>query len=276
MEDIDEIAILAAPGVTDGSVQSSLVEQCERLLDRFAVLDPRPTSSGGTPSLQDIQDHAQEFDTKYAAIYYPRIRVTTPFGADPVAIGPSGHIVGLYARVDNTRGVHKAPANEVLRGIVDFEVLVTKAAQEILNPRGINVLRDLRSDRRGLRVYGARTLTSEADWRYVNVRRLFIYVEESLDEGTQWAVFEPNDERLWARIRESVSIFLTGVWKDGALMGTKPEEAFYVVCDRNTMSDDDILNGRLIMEIGIAPVRPAEFVILRIGQWLGGSSRQEL
>jgi uncharacterized protein len=154
--------------------------------------------------------------------------------------------------------------------------VVSRGQQEILNPLGINVLRDLRSDRRGLRVFGARCLTSEQPWRYINVRRLFNFVEESLSEGTQWAVFEPNDYRLWARLRDSVSIFLEGVWKDGALMGEKAEEAFFVVCDRNTMSDDDILNGRLIMEIGLAPVFPAEFVILRIGQWLGGSSAQEL
>jgi phage tail sheath protein FI len=185
-------------------------------------------------------------------------------------------MAGIYARVDNTRGVHKAPANEVIRGITDLELFVSKAHQEVLNPRGINVLRDLRSDRRGLRVYGARCLTAEANWIYVNVRRLFIFLEESIDEGTQYAVFEPNDERLWARLRDSVSIFLTGVWRDGALMGSKPEEAYFVVCDRNTMSDDDVLNGRLVMEIGIAPVRPAEFVIIRIGQWLGGSTVQEL
>ena len=172
--------------------------------------------------------------------------------------------------------MHKAPANEVLLGILDLETSMSRGAQEILNPRNINVLRDLRSMQRGLRVYGARCLTADAEWNYVNVRRLFIFIEESLDEGTQWAVFEPNDERLWARIRDSVTLFLTGVWADGALMGATPEDAFFVKVDRTTMDDDDILNGRLVMEIGIAPVRPAEFVVIRIGQWLGGSTVQEL
>jgi uncharacterized protein len=276
IEDVDEVAILAAPGITTVGVQRAVIDQCERLLDRFAILDPPPGSAGGPATLQQIQDHAANFDTRYAAIYYPRVKVTDALTGAERVVAPSGHMAGIYARVDNTRGVHKAPANEVIRGITDLELFVSKAHQEVLNPRGINVLRDLRSDRRGLRVYGARCLTAEANWIYVNVRRLFIFLEESIDEGTQYAVFEPNDERLWARLRDSVSIFLTGVWRDGALMGSKPEEAYFVVCDRNTMSDDDVLNGRLVMEIGIAPVRPAEFVIIRIGQWLGGSTVQEL
>jgi phage tail sheath protein FI len=276
MQDIDEVAILAAPGITDLAVQRGLVDQCERLMDRFAVLDPVPGTSGAPATLDQIQSQAANFDTRYAALYYPRVVVTDPTTGLPRVVAPSGHMIGVYARVDNTRGVHKAPANEVINGIVDLETFVSKAQHEILNPRGINVLRDLRADRRGLRVYGARCLTSEQDWIYVNVRRLFIFIEESLDEGTQWAVFEPNDYRLWQRLRDSVSIFLTGVWRDGALMGERPEEAFFVICDRSTMGDDDILNGRLIMEIGIAPVRPSEFVIIRIGQWLGGSSTQEL
>ncbi len=275
VEDVDEVAILAAPGVGVIDVQRMVIDQCERLMDRFAVLDPPGTLT--TPAtLAEIQTHASNFDTKYAAIYYPKVVVSDPITGARRVVAPSGHMCGIYARVDNTRGVHKAPANEVINGIVDIEVFVSKGQQEILNPRGINVLRDMRADRRGLRVYGARCLTSEQPWRYINVRRLFIFLEESLDEGTQWAVFEPNDHRLWARIRDSVSIFLTGAWKDGALMGEKVEESFFVVCDRNTMSDDDILNGRLVMEIGIAPVFPAEFVILRIGQWIGGSATQEL
>jgi phage tail sheath protein FI len=279
MEEVDEVAILAAPGITDRAVQSILIEQCERLMDRFAVLDPAPAAGGGPATLDDIQNQAAQFDTKYAAIYYPRVMIADPDPAGtgaPIPVAPSGHMVGIYARVDETRGVHKAPANEVIRGIVDIETYVSRAQQEILNPRNINVLRDMRADRRGLRAYGARCLTSDSPWRHINVRRLFIMVEESLDEGTQWSVFEPNDQRLWARVRESVTIFLTRVWRDGALFGATPEEAFFVKCDRETMSDDDIQNGRLVMEIGIAPVRPAEFVIIRIGQWLGGSSAQEL
>lgn len=271
LELVDEIALIAAPGVIDVGVQGQLIEQASRLMDRFAVLDPPPTAT-----LDAIQTHASSFDTRYAAIYHPRVMVTDPLTGLPRAVAPSGHVLGVFARVDNTRGVHKAPANEVLLGITDLEQTVTKGQQEILNPRGINVLRDLRADRRGLRVFGARCLTSEQDWIYVNVRRLFIFVEEALTEGTQWVVFEPNDQRLWRRVRDSISIFLEGVWRDGALMGEKKEEAFFVTCDRTTMTDDDILNGRLVVEIGIAPVRPAEFVILRIGQWLGGSSVAEL
>ncbi len=276
LEDVDEVALLAAPGVTRVAVHAALIEQATRLMDRFAVLDPPVGAAGGPASLTEIQSHADNFDTRYAAIYYPRVVVTDPLSGGTRVVPPSGHVLGVYARVDNARGVHKAPANEVILGITDLELTVSRGQQEILNPRGINVLRDLRSDRRGLRVYGARCLTSEPDWVYVNVRRLFIFLEESLSEGSQWVVFEPNDHRLWRRVRDSISIFLEGVWRDGALMGAKKEEAFFVTCDRSTMDDDDILNGRLVVEIGIAPVRPAEFVILRIGQWMGGSAVQEL
>ena len=276
LEDIDEVAILAAPGLADVAVQAGLIDQCERLLYRFAVLDPVSDTAGTPATMDQIQAQAANFDTHYAAIYYPKVVIADPVTGANRAVAPSGHMAGIYARVDDSRGVYKAPANEVISDIVGLHTFVSKGQQEILNPLRINVLRDFRTTGRGLRVYGARCLTSDQDWIYINVRRLFIMIEDSLDIGTQWAVFEPNDSRLWQRLVDSVSIFLTGVWRDGALMGTKPEEAFFVNCDRSTMSDDDILNGRLVMEIGIAPVRPAEFVILRIGQWLGGSSVQEL
>jgi phage tail sheath protein FI len=180
--------------------------------------------------------------------------------------------------VDDQRGVHKAPANEVLGGIVDLETIVNKGEQEILNPEpvNINVLRDFRHNSRGLRVWGARCITSDPSWKYINVRRLFIFIEKSIEEGTQWAVFEPNNDELWARVSQSVSNFLTRVWRTGALLGIKPEEAFFVKCDRTTMTQDDLDNGRLIMIVGIAPTKPAEFVIIRIGQWAGGSSVEEL
>jgi phage tail sheath protein FI len=276
LEEVDEVAILAAPGVSDQGVQLALIEQCELLMDRFAVLDPVPGTAGQAATLAEIADQRNLFDTKYAALYYPRVLVPDDLTGVNKPVGPSGHICGVYARIDNTRGVHKAPANEVISGVMGFEAVISKGQHEILNPININVLRDLRTQHRGLRIYGARCLTSDPMWNYINVRRLFIFLEESLDEGTQPYVFEPNDERLWARIRDSVTIFLTRIWRDGALMGSKPEEAFFVRCDRSTHSDDDILNGRLVMEIGIAPVRPAEFVVIRIGQWLGGSSVQEL
>jgi hypothetical protein len=276
LEEVDEVAILAAPGLTAPAVQDALIEQCERLKDRFAILDPAPTAAGGTPGVPEIIDQRQRFDTSYAALYYPRIDMLDALTGATILAPPSGHVAGIYARVDDSRGVHKAPANEVIRDTQDLEVTITKGEHDVLNPLNINVIRNFRADRRGLRVYGARCLTSDENFRYINVRRLFIFVEESLDEGLQWVVFEPNDERLWARVRQSVTIFLTRVWRDGALMGTKPEEAFFVRCDDSTMSDDDKLNGRLVLEIGIAPVRPAEFVIVRIAQWLGGSAVQEL
>jgi phage tail sheath protein FI len=277
VEEVDEVAILAAPGLTSQTVQNALIDQCERLLDRFAVLDPVSGTSNTPATLTQIEAQRNLYDTKYAALYYPRIVIADPVNAGQTrVVAPSGHVLGVYSRVDERRGVHKAPANEVVQGILDVETAVSKGMQEILNPLNINVIRDLRSMQRGLRIYGARCATSDSEWNYVNVRRLFIFIEESLDQGTQWVVFEPNDQRLWARVKDSVTLFLTRVWRDGALMGAKPEQAFFVNVDRTTMSDDDILNGRLVMEIGIAPVRPAEFVVIRIGQWLGGSSVQEI
>lgn len=278
MEDIDQVSILAAPGLTTQVMQNALIEQCERLKDRFAILDPKPKLGGGAPDLNDIQAQRQLYDTKYAALYYPRLLVADPFGGNDIAQPPSGHLAGIYARVDNERGVHKAPANEVVRNIVGLELNITKGEQEILNPLplNINVLRDFRADGRGLRVWGARCITSDSIWKYINVRRLFIFLEESLDEGTQWVVFEPNDARLWKRVTQSVTNFLTRVWRDGALMGATPEQAFYVRCDETLMTQDDLDNGRLIMEIGVAPVKPAEFVIIRIGQKPSGAEVEEL
>jgi phage tail sheath protein FI len=275
---VDEVAIIAAPGLTSQAVQQALIEQCELLLDRFAVLDPVAGTAGNPATLPQIEEQRNLYDSEYAAIYYPRLVIANPVASTPPTrtIAPSGHVLGVYARVDETRGVYKAPANEVVQGILSLETTVTKGMQEILNPLNINAIRDFRSMQRGLRIYGARCVTSESEWDYINVRRLFIFIEKSLDIGTQWVVFEPNDEKLWARVKDSVSLFLATVWQEGALMGSKPAEAFFVTVDRTTMTEDDILNGRLIMEIGIAPVRPAEFVIIRIGQWLGGSSVQEM
>jgi phage tail sheath protein FI len=276
--DIDAISLVAAPGITDQVTQNALIDQCEALKFRFAILDPAPKAGNLAPDMNDIQAQRQLYDTKYAAIYYPRIMLYDLLSNQTIARPPSGHIVGIMARVDEQRGVHKAPANEVIAGITDLELIINKAEQEVLNPEpnNINVLRDFRPNGRGLRVWGARCITSDDEWKYINVRRLFIFIEKSIEVGTQWAVFEPNDYRLWARISQSVSQFLTRVWRDGALMGTKPEEAYFVKCDATTMTQDDIDNGRLIMIVGIAPVKPAEFVIIRIAQWDGGSSVQEL
>jgi hypothetical protein len=278
--DIDAISIVAVPGVTTQAVQNAMITHCETLHYRFAVLDPAPKSvlPPVGADLTDIQNQRNQFDTKYAAIYYPRVVIENLLTSTNQPLAPSGHIAGLYARVDDQRGVHKAPANEVIGGILSFETMVNKFEQELLNPEpvNINVNRDFRSHSRGLRVWGARCITSDPDWKYINVRRLFNFIEKSIDVGTQWAVFEPNNEKLWARITQSVTMFLTRVWRSGALMGTKSEEAFFVKCDRTTMTQDDLDNGRLIMIIGLAATKPAEFVIVRIGQWAGGSSVQEL
>jgi len=276
--DIDQISIVAVPGKVSQTIQNALITHCETLRYRFAVLDPKPKAANAAPDLNDIQNQRNLYDTKYAALYYPRVMVADAVTGDAIPVPPSGHMAGIYARVDNQRGVHKAPANEVIGSILDLELKINKGEQDILNPepRNINVLRNFESSGRGLRVWGARCTTSDTLWKYINVRRLFIFLEASLDQGTQWAVFEPNDEPLWARLRQSVSNFLTRVWHDGALQGAKAEEAFFVKCDRTTMTQDDIDNGRLIMLIGVAPVKPAEYVILRIGQWDGGSSVQEL
>jgi phage tail sheath protein FI len=278
LADIEDISIVAVPGITNQDVQNALITHCETLKYRFAILDPAPHTGGTTPTLDDIQAQRLQYDTKYAAIYYPRISVYDDVSNSDIIVPPSGHMAGIYARVDDTRGVWKAPANEVIGGIDSLEVKLSKGDQDVLNPEPNNIccLRDFEAQGRGLRVYGARCITSDQEWRYLNVRRLFIFLEASLDVGTQWAVFEPNDQTLWNRLIQSVSAFLTTVWREGGLMGSKPEEAFFVKCGYDTMSQDDIENGRLIMLVGVAPVYPAEFLIIRIGQWAGGSSVQEL
>jgi phage tail sheath protein FI len=262
LEDVDEISVCAVPGMWAGTVESALITHCEQLKDRFAILDP----PGGL-DLEGIQTFREPFDTRYAALYYPWLVVNDPATHQFVEAPPSGHLAGIYARVDTERGVHKAPANVVIRGIRLTDGLaqdVTKRHQDLLNPKGINVLRFFPG--LGQRVWGARTLSSDSQWKYINVRRLFLFLEESIDEGTQWVVFEPNDEPLWALVRQTVSNFLTAVWRSGALAGATADEAFFVACDRSTMTDDDIANGRLICVIGVAPVFPAEFVIFRIQQ----------
>jgi uncharacterized protein len=272
LEDIDDISITIAPSIWSSLVQNALVQQAETLKYRFAILDPRPVKPNDDDVIGKIRAFREGFDTKYAALYFPRIQVRDPFTSKTIGLGPSGHMAGLYARVDVERGVHKAPANEVIRGIDTsngfhgLEIEVTKREQDQLNPKGINALRFFPN--RNTRVWGARTLAVDGSWKYINVRRIFIFVERSIDEGTQWVVFEPNDEKTWARVRQTITNFLTTVWRSGALFGTKQEEAFFVRCDRTTMTQDDIDNGRLICVIGIAPVKPAEFVIFRIQQKL--------
>lgn len=276
LADIDEISILGAPdhvnqallaGVADrDALRNNVINQCEILKDRFAVISVE-SGQGNIAGLRPPRD------SSYAGFYAPWIRVFDPRTSGTHLVPPIGHVAGIYARVDVERGVHKAPANEVVRGMVTANINATrrpleftfgKGEQDILNPRNVNIIRDFRADRRGIRVYGGRTMSSDATWRYVNVRRLLLFIEESIDEGTQWVVFEPNDEPLWARVRQSVRNFLLLTWRSGALQGPKEEDAFFVKCDRSTMTQADIDAGRLICQIGVAPVKPAEFVIFRI------------
>lgn len=268
---VDEISIVSVPGQTSAALQGALIDHCETMRYRFAVLDgQRPPDD----SLADVRQQRQQFDTKYAALYHPWLLIEDPFPTNlaniaDYAVPPSGHVVGIYARTDIERGVHKAPANEVVQGILGLQRILTKQEQDILNPSpvNINVIRDFRHDNRSIRIWGGRVITSDTDWKYVNVRRLLIFIEKSIDRGLQWVVFEPNADPLWARVRRTVGNFLTTVWRNGALEGTKPEEAYFVKCDRTTMTQTDIDNGRLIIVIGVAPVKPAEFVIVRIGLW---------
>jgi phage tail sheath protein FI len=270
---VDEISILCAPdsqitlGLTD-----AVVEQCELLADRFAVVTTSFEDRLDVTNLEPrsgVGSDRKRIDSKYAAYYGPWVKIIDGTGAVR-SIPPAGHVVGVYARSDNERGVFKAPANEVVRGIVGLDHDYTKAEQDILNPRGVNCIRALPG--RGLRIWGARTTSSETLWRYVNVRRLFIFIEESINHGTQWVVFEPNDERLWGRVQQTISDFLTNVWRSGALMGTTAAEAFFVKCDATTMTQNDLMTGRLVVIVGVAASRPAEFVIFRIAQWTRDSS----
>lgn len=203
-------------------------------------------------------------------MYYPWVKLLDPNTGEKIAVPPSGHVAGIYARNDTERGVHKAPANEIVRGALETELTLTKGEQDVLNPMGVNCIRSFTG--RGLRVWGARTISSDPAWRYVNVRRLFNYVEKSIERGTQWVVFEPNDPDLWARVRRDVTAFLTGVWRDGALFGMTPQEAFFVKCDAETNPPDVRDRGQLVIEIGLAPVKPAEFVIFRLSQFSGGGA----
>jgi phage tail sheath protein FI len=210
-------------------------------------------------------------DNKRSAFYYPWVQILDPISNQEIYLPPSGFIAGIYARNDIEIGVHKAPANEVVRGAIGLETLLNKAQQDVLNPLGINCIRFFEG--RGIRVWGARTISSDPEWKYLNIRRYFVYLERSIERSTQWAVFEPNGDQLWANVRRSVESFLENEWKEGRLFGAKVEQAFFVRCDRSTMTQNDIDNGRMICLIGVAPLYPAEFVIFRIGQWTANARR---
>lgn len=249
------------------AVQLAMIAHCENMGDRMAILDPLPDLS--PQEVRAWREQETNYDSKFAALYYPWISVAGPDGK-PLSVPPSGHMAGIWARNDNQRGVHKAPANEVIRGALEAVTPITKGEQDTLNPIGVNCIRSFTG--RGLRVWGARTLSSDPAWRYINVRRLFNFIETSIENGTQWVVFEPNSPDLWARVRRDVSSFLTGTWRDGMLFGRTPEEAFYVKCDEELNPPDVRDRGQLIIEIGLAPVKPAEFVIFRLSQWAGGGA----
>jgi phage tail sheath protein FI len=281
LEGIDEVRLVVCPDVMagyDGSteakervkmVQEAMIAHCERLRYRFAVLDTPPGLNA-----QQAKEWRQyvNFDSSYAAMYYPWIRIADLSGSGSTSklVPPSGHMVGIYNRTDANRGVHKAPANDVILGAVDLEIYLSKGEQDVLNPLGVNCIRSFPA--RGIRVWGARTLSSNGAWRYICVRRLFIMVEASMDVGLSWVVFEPNDMTLWAKVTRDVTSFLRVVWLGGALFGNTPDEAFYVKCDAELNPAEIRDLGQLIIEVGLAPVKPAEFVIFRISQWAGANA----
>lgn len=280
LEAVDQVTMVCVPdlmaayqqGLIDlegvQAVQLAMIAHCELMGDRMAILDPPP----GLNAQQILEWRVDKagYDSKFATLYWPWIKVFDPASGDNVLVPPSGSIAGIWGRNDDTRGVHKAPANEVVRGAISLEMQLTKNEHDLLNPEGINCIRAFPG--RGIRVWGARTLSSDPEWRYLNVRRLFNYLEESILSGTQWVVFEPNDHALWAKIRRTISAFLVNEWRKGALFGQNFEEAFYVKCDDETNPAESIDAGMVLCEIGVAPVKPAEFVIFRLSQFSGGTA----
>lgn len=282
-ETLEEITMIAAPDVAAAhakglidlnamkAVQAGMLAHCELMGNRMAILD---TPSGLTAQeASDWRMNTTGFDSKFGVAYWPWIQVFDQTTGKNTAFPPSGHVAGLWGRNDNSRGVFKAPANEVILGAVGVDYPVTRGEMDMLNPQGLNSIKSFPG--RGIRVWGARTLSSDAEWRYVNVRRYFNYLEESILQGTQWAVFEPNDENLWGRIRRTISAFLVNEWRSGALFGSSPSEAFFVKCDGENNTAESIDLGMVIVEIGVAPVKPAEFVIFRLSQFSGGTSIAE-
>jgi phage tail sheath protein FI len=271
---LDEVTMLLMPDIVnlngDGAqmrdLQGKMVSHAELMGDRMAILD---VPDGLIPQeVLEWRMNTAGYDSKMATLYYPWIEVMDPLTRRPMRMPPSGHIAGVWARVDETRGVHKAPANEVIRGANGLAFQITHAEQGELNRNGINCIRAFPG--RGIRIWGARTLSSDPEWRYINVRRLFNYISESIMVGTQWSVFEPNDQRLWGALATNVNSFLSRIYRSGALFGASPAEAYYVKCDAETNPPELIEAGQVVCEVGIAPVKPAEFVIFRLSQFTGG------
>ncbi|MPV48640.1 phage tail sheath family protein [Pseudactinotalea sp. HY160] len=280
LEAIEDVTMLAVPdlmaayeqGAIDlegvQAVQLAMISHCELMGDRMAILDPPPNLNA--QQIKEWRVDGAGYDSKYATLYWPYIKVFDPASGAATFVPPSGHMAGVWARSDDTRGVHKAPANEVVRGAISLQTTITRAEHDLLNPVGINCVRSFPG--RGIRIWGARTLSSDPAWRYLNVRRLFNYLEKSILIGTQWVVFEPNDDALWARIQRTIASFLVNEWRKGALFGLSPDEAFYVKCDRETNPAEAIDAGQVLCQIGVAPVKPAEFVIFQLAQFSGGAS----
>ena len=280
LEAIDEVTMVCAPdlmaayqaGMIDlegvKTVQLAMLTHCELMGDRVAILDTPPTMN--VQQVKDWRVNTTGYDSKYGTLYWPWVKVLDPPSGKNIMIPPSGLLAGIWSRNDDTRGVHKAPANEVVRGAVDIEMNISKVEHDLLNPIGVNVIRAFPG--KGIKVWGARTLSSDTSWRYINVRRLFNYLEKSILNGTDWVVFEPNDPALWARIRRTVAAFLVNEWRKGALFGTTADQAFYVKCDDETNPAESIDAGQVVCEIGVAPVKPAEFVVFRLSQFSGGTS----
>lgn len=267
LENVD-VSIMAIPGVTAPEVQAALIAHCENCKSCFAILDV-PIDRKKT---NDVVEFRDMYDTTYAAMYHPWLEMFDPLAKRSAYFPPSGAMAGVYARTDNERGVHKAPANEIVRGCTGLSCNYNEGEQDILNPKGVNLVRAFTG--RGIRVWGARTMSSNGLWKYVNVRRLYIYIEESIKANTNWVVFEPNSEVLWGRVTRTIEMFLATCWRSGALAGSTPSEAYFVECGPTTMTQDDIDNGRLICNIGIAAVKPAEFVIFRITQHTASSESE--
>jgi len=280
LEAIDEVTMLSVPDLTAAyergqlssedfkAVQLAMIGHCELMGDRMAILDPPPGLNA-----QQVKEWRVEqagYDSKYATLYWPRIKVMDPASGTNIFVPPSGHVAGLWARTDSERGVHKAPANDVLRGAIELELNITKGENDLLNPEGVNCIRAFPG--RGIRVWGARTLSSDPAWKYINVRRLFNYLEKSIQVNTDWIVFEPNDRNLWAKIRRTIAGFLVTEWQKGALFGSSPDEAFFVKCDDETNPAETIDLGQVKCQIGVAPVKPAEFVIFQLQQLPSGVS----
>jgi len=273
LESIEEIAVVAAPGSSANysgdnrrrvdEITDALIQHAEKMRYRIAVLD---TPDGQNPD--EARAYRSRLDSSFAALYYPWVAIKTPDTKAPLNLPPSGFISGIYARNDLQRGVSKAPTNLGLVSAAGLEITLTKTQLDYINEQGIDCLRAFQGG--GFHVWGGRTTSSDPEWKYVNLRRYFAYLEHSIQQGIQWAVFEPNGEALWANVRRTVDAFLFNEWQSGALQGTKPDEAYFVRCDRSTMTQDDLDNGRLVCLIGIATVRPAEFIIIRICQLTAG------